>query len=74
MIYRALEVIQIFLAGGQASGRTKVFQEVLADLKIVTNFQRKKSIDLNQSRHQKKIFSRQILYVNPLNDAAEQGQ
>ena len=27
MIYKALEVIQIFLAGGRTDGRTKVFQE-----------------------------------------------
>ena len=33
MIYKALEVIQIFLAGERAGERTKVFQEVLADLK-----------------------------------------
>ena len=33
MIYRALEVVQIFLAGGRADGWTEVFQEVLADLK-----------------------------------------
>ena len=33
MIYRAVQLIQIFLAHGRADGRTKVFQEVLADLK-----------------------------------------
>ena len=33
MIYKAVEVIQIFLAGERTDGRTKVFQEVLADLK-----------------------------------------
>ena len=37
MIYRAIQLIQIFLAHGRADertdGRTKVFQEVLADLK-----------------------------------------
>ena len=33
MIYRAIQLIQIF-AHGRADGRTKVFQEVLADLKI----------------------------------------
>ena len=34
MIYRAIQLIQIFLAHGRAGGRTKVIQEVLADLKI----------------------------------------
>ena len=33
-IYKASEVILIFLAGERTDGRTKVFQEVLADLKI----------------------------------------
>ena len=33
MIYRPLEVIQIFGSGGRTDERTKVFQEVLADLK-----------------------------------------
>ena len=42
MIYRALEVIQIFLAGGRTEGRTKVFQEVLADLKNLNPLARSK--------------------------------
>ena len=33
MIYRAIQQIQIFLADGRTNGRTKVIQEVLADLK-----------------------------------------
>ena len=33
MIYRAIQLIQIFLADGRANGLTKVIQEVLADLK-----------------------------------------
>ena len=33
MIYRAIQLIQIFLADGRTDGLTKVFQEVLADLK-----------------------------------------
>ena len=35
MIYRAIQLIQIFLADGRTDGRTKVIQEVLADLKIM---------------------------------------
>ena len=42
MIYRAIQLIQIFLAGGRTDGRTdertKVIQEVLADLKKEKNF------------------------------------
>ena len=34
MIYRAIQLIQIFCAHGRAGGLTKVIQEVLADLKI----------------------------------------
>ena len=33
MIYRAIQLIQIFLAHGRTNGRTKVIQEVLVDLK-----------------------------------------
>ena len=33
MIYRAIQLIQIFLADGRTDERTKVFQEDLADLK-----------------------------------------
>ena len=35
MIYRAIQLIQIFLADGREDERTKVIQEVLADLKSV---------------------------------------
>ena len=35
MIYRAVQLIQIFIAHGRADGRTKVFQEILADLKTL---------------------------------------
>ena len=35
MIYRNIQLIQIFLAHGRVDGRTKVFQEVLADLKTI---------------------------------------
>ena len=34
MIYRAIQLIQIFLADGRTGELTKVIQEVLADLKI----------------------------------------
>ena len=33
MIYIAVQLIQIFSAGGQTDGRTEVVQEVLGDLK-----------------------------------------
>ena len=33
MIYRAIQLIQIFLADGRTDELTKVIQEVLADLK-----------------------------------------
>ena len=39
MIYRAIQLIQIFLADGRTDGRTKVIQEVLADLKILNQAQ-----------------------------------
>ena len=35
MIHRAVQLIQIFIAHGRADGRTKVFQEILADLKTL---------------------------------------
>ena len=35
MIYRAIQLIQIFCAHGRTNGLTKVIQEVLADLKSV---------------------------------------
>ena len=35
MIYRAIQLIQIFLADGRTDGLTKVIQEVLADLKMI---------------------------------------
>ena len=35
MIYRAIQLIQIFCAHGRTNGLTKVIQEVLADLKRV---------------------------------------
>ena len=38
MIYRAVQLIQIFLAVGRADGRTEAFQEVLADLKKATRW------------------------------------
>ena len=34
MICRAIQLIHMFLAYGRADGRTKVFEEVVADLKI----------------------------------------
>ena len=48
MIYRAIQLIQIFLAHKQADERTKVFQEVLADLKSLDITESGRGIYLKQ--------------------------
>ena len=50
MIYKASEVIYIFGAGERTDERTKVFQEVLADLKRGT---KEENEDLNMKKWSK---------------------